>query len=513
MEDDTSWHTSSSDDELGGERSTPFIIPSTTTTLTHSNGSSSSSIGGSGSGVGAPPPHLSTSSRSGQQHYELDDDDDDDDDHHDDPHRDLDDGLGTIAVRGVPVWIADHERKACILCGTPFGFFVRRHHCRRCGEIVCAECSGHTAILLEMLPPIVVQCMRRAMALESGDHAARRPFDLASSLPSHVGEVLIAVDLHGVSYMNPMRFCDRCHQERENPPPPVGAFSNSTRVPMPRHECVCVRLTDTALRADLLHTAITIGSLEQVQAILRKGDTDLDARDPQGLAPLHRLLLSSISARKMRADSFADVHRSLVCESGDNVIDVAAVGGANAGSSSHLSFPDLSGFIALYDANGTPIRSSLTESDGDHSSGSANHRHQHGSRGTIPKFDDEADTLVRCEIARALIAADAQVDIRDPNERTPLHYAVHIRSAPFGKVLLANGADPDTQDDQGRAPLHYVTGMCSIRRASCMYLRTSTSKMTLAHAHTQVTSMETSFDYYYKHERAPTSSITMVYIG
>jgi len=192
MEDDTSWHTSSSDDELGGERSTPFIIPSTTTTLTHSNGSSSSSIGGSGSGVGAPPPHLSTSSRSGQQHYELDDDDDDDDDHHD-PHRDLDDGLGTIAVRGVPVWIADHERKACILCGTPFGFFVRRHHCRRCGEIVCAECSGHTAILLEMLPPIVVQCMRRAMALESGDHAARRPFDLASSLPSHVGEVLIAV--------------------------------------------------------------------------------------------------------------------------------------------------------------------------------------------------------------------------------------------------------------------------------------------------------------------------------
>jgi len=238
------------------------------------------------------------------------------------------------------------------------------------------------------------------------------------------------------------------------------------------------------VRADLLHTAITIGSLEQVQAILRKGDTDLDARDPQGLAPLHRLLLSSISARKMRADSFADVHRSLVCESGDNVIDVAAVGGANAGSSSHLSFPDLSGFIALYDANGTPIRSSLTESDGDHSSGSANHRHQHGSRGTIPKFDDEADTLVRCEIARALIAADAQVDIRDPNERTPLHYAVHIRSAPFGKVLLANGADPDTQDDQGRAPLHYVTGMCSIRRASCMYIRTSTSKMTLAHAHT-----------------------------
>lgn len=38
-------------------------------------------------------------------------------------------------------WIQDDERKTCWLCTRNFYALRRRHHCRRCGEIICAECS------------------------------------------------------------------------------------------------------------------------------------------------------------------------------------------------------------------------------------------------------------------------------------------------------------------------------------------------------------------------------------
>eukprot|EP01006_Ploeotia_vitrea_P061024 TRINITY_DN77079_c0_g1_i1.p1 TRINITY_DN77079_c0_g1~~TRINITY_DN77079_c0_g1_i1.p1 ORF type:complete len:316 (-),score=111.87 TRINITY_DN77079_c0_g1_i1:438-1319(-) len=45
----------------------------------------------------------------------------------------------------VPVWKADDSADRCNLCIQPFGVFNRRHHCRRCGELVCNSCSGGKA--------------------------------------------------------------------------------------------------------------------------------------------------------------------------------------------------------------------------------------------------------------------------------------------------------------------------------------------------------------------------------
>ena len=39
------------------------------------------------------------------------------------------------------VWIPDHAARQCYRCGTPFGLLLRRHHCRVCGRIFCAECT------------------------------------------------------------------------------------------------------------------------------------------------------------------------------------------------------------------------------------------------------------------------------------------------------------------------------------------------------------------------------------
>lgn len=40
------------------------------------------------------------------------------------------------------VWIQDTERSACHKCNASFHIFLRRHHCRLCGDIFCDACSS-----------------------------------------------------------------------------------------------------------------------------------------------------------------------------------------------------------------------------------------------------------------------------------------------------------------------------------------------------------------------------------
>ncbi|RLN55323.1 hypothetical protein BBJ28_00009162 [Nothophytophthora sp. Chile5] len=39
-------------------------------------------------------------------------------------------------------WVADDARKACAVCVKPFTLRRRKHHCRHCGEVVCASCAS-----------------------------------------------------------------------------------------------------------------------------------------------------------------------------------------------------------------------------------------------------------------------------------------------------------------------------------------------------------------------------------
>jgi hypothetical protein len=45
---------------------------------------------------------------------------------------------------GEAYWVPDEQRPACPLCDATFSLFIRRHHCRRCGEVVCEPCSAYT---------------------------------------------------------------------------------------------------------------------------------------------------------------------------------------------------------------------------------------------------------------------------------------------------------------------------------------------------------------------------------
>ncbi|KAH8602589.1 FYVE zinc finger-domain-containing protein [Bisporella sp. PMI_857] len=43
----------------------------------------------------------------------------------------------------LPRWQPDAEVTLCPICRTQFSFFVRKHHCRKCGRVVCNACSPH----------------------------------------------------------------------------------------------------------------------------------------------------------------------------------------------------------------------------------------------------------------------------------------------------------------------------------------------------------------------------------
>ena len=49
--------------------------------------------------------------------------------------------LDTAVAVPVPVWVDDLKFQKCMLCDAEFTLLERRHHCRKCGRLVCWSCS------------------------------------------------------------------------------------------------------------------------------------------------------------------------------------------------------------------------------------------------------------------------------------------------------------------------------------------------------------------------------------
>ncbi|KAI1824481.1 hypothetical protein F4861DRAFT_538941 [Xylaria intraflava] len=50
---------------------------------------------------------------------------------------------GVSPMFAVPAWQPDSEVSNCPICNVRFGVFLRKHHCRKCGRVVCDGCSPH----------------------------------------------------------------------------------------------------------------------------------------------------------------------------------------------------------------------------------------------------------------------------------------------------------------------------------------------------------------------------------
>ncbi|KAJ5180900.1 hypothetical protein N7492_004110 [Penicillium capsulatum] len=57
--------------------------------------------------------------------------------------QELGDGGGGLVDMTMPRWQPDSEVTSCPICGKMFSFWYRKHHCRKCGRVVCASCSPH----------------------------------------------------------------------------------------------------------------------------------------------------------------------------------------------------------------------------------------------------------------------------------------------------------------------------------------------------------------------------------
>ncbi|XP_068435210.1 pleckstrin homology domain-containing family F member 2-like [Clinocottus analis] len=62
-------------------------------------------------------------------------------------------GDGSLSGRDLAVaWIPDHATFKCMRCFNKFTTTNRRHHCRKCGFVVCSACSAKRALIRHIHP-------------------------------------------------------------------------------------------------------------------------------------------------------------------------------------------------------------------------------------------------------------------------------------------------------------------------------------------------------------------------
>lgn len=83
-------------------------------------------------------------------------------------------------------WVPDEAVNKCTSCGTNFNAFVRKHHCRNCGEIFCDKCTqGRTPLTTDEQAPPVRVCDRCVAEVTQRLANAREAVNRSGSFPSH----------------------------------------------------------------------------------------------------------------------------------------------------------------------------------------------------------------------------------------------------------------------------------------------------------------------------------------
>jgi FYVE zinc finger len=124
----------------------------------------------------------------------------------------------------LPRWQPDAEVAYCPICGIQFNFWYRKHHCRKCGRVVCASCSPHRITIPRqfIVRPSAAQ-ERPASGMDPPVTGAslgvdRTGADTQLALMLGVGEASRGPGLGGGEEV---RLCNPCVPD-PNPDPPIG---------------------------------------------------------------------------------------------------------------------------------------------------------------------------------------------------------------------------------------------------------------------------------------------------
>ncbi|KAL3514794.1 hypothetical protein ACH5RR_027511 [Cinchona calisaya] len=83
-------------------------------------------------------------------------------------------------------WIPDEAVTKCIGCGADFNAFVRKHHCRNCGDIFCDKCThGRIALTADQNAPVVRVCDRCMAEVSNRLNNAKEAVSRSTALQSH----------------------------------------------------------------------------------------------------------------------------------------------------------------------------------------------------------------------------------------------------------------------------------------------------------------------------------------
>ena len=138
----------------------------------------------------------------------------------------------------LPHWQPDNEVSACPICGIQFGFLNRRHHCRKCGRVVCASCSPHRITIPRQFivrSPQEAAAMQRTRTTVAPDivDLTNDSEDTAIQPPRLEGDTRPSIQDYSIDPAlgggQEVRLCNPCVPD-PNPMPHL-AYTPSTRYP------------------------------------------------------------------------------------------------------------------------------------------------------------------------------------------------------------------------------------------------------------------------------------------
>lgn len=142
----------------------------------------------------------------------------------------------------LPKWQADSDVSECPICGIVFSFWHRKHHCRKCGRVVCASCSPHRITIPRQYivrPPEFVDLFPDSPAMPSHpppvvDLTGDDPVLSSSSPPSRPGASTATTALNpALGGGEEVRLCNPCVPDPN--PNPLGYSTVRARGHRPTH--------------------------------------------------------------------------------------------------------------------------------------------------------------------------------------------------------------------------------------------------------------------------------------